>query len=218
MAKAKAITKAMEAFAKRIEAPKGFTKELLRNKLAVHGQPVEVFGDKECAGMLSVVVRGEAKVVVFNLNMEDVYKAGKKRGTAVSCGGHTIFKNSRGGWSSFDRVGVSDSFYISHYDEGDDADVNKVLARELARIDKYLADDATRISVPVIGYRITTEQKAQYIATLKAGRTISFRPSGFGTGYVFSIRKPRGWGRQADPRIAEFFEQPVLWVEHLDCD
>lgn len=214
----KAVTKEMEAFAKKIVAPAGFVKEVLRDRLVVHGQPTEVFS-QDCEGCLAVVVKGDERVIVFNLSMEDVYKAGRKKGRAVSCGGHTIFKSLRGHWSSFDRLGVSDSFYITHHDEGDDADPNKVLARELERVEKYLAADKDRISVPVIGHRITPERKAQDIAALKAGKSVRYMPSGFGTGYVFTAKASRGsYTQPADPKLREFFECPTMVVERLDCD
>jgi hypothetical protein len=54
--------------------------------------------------------------------------------------------------------------------------------------------------------------------TLKAGRSIEFRPSGFGTGYRLGPRPAFRYSKRADPATAKFFGVPALWVDTMDCD
>jgi hypothetical protein len=213
-----AITKEMVKFVDGIKVPEGFKKEVHRARYGGPGSPVE-FWDRDvdmAKDIITVVLKDEARCLIFNVGMEQAYKSGRKAGMKVYANGHTVFKNPRGGWSNFDRTGVDDSFHIGVY--SDEQDPNVHVGQQLARIENYLKLDATRMSVPVIGHRITEERKAECIAELKRGRSITFRPSGFGTGYVFNTKRMTTWCRQADPKIAAFFGVPRLYVEHLDCD
>jgi hypothetical protein len=126
-------------------------------------------------------------------------------------------------WRSFDRVGVSSSFYwrdhttakaLSH------GDVKKVVEGELARIKKSKAFLRTALTVPMIGHNISPDALPEYKRALATIGVIRFTPSGFGTGYEIVTRKPKhNYGvKRADQKLEDFFGRSPLWVVSFDCD
>jgi hypothetical protein len=105
--------------------------------------------------------------------------------------GHTTFTTARGE-RSYDRLGVEDSFYA--YASATPEQVGAKLLEQIARVAKSREYVLSSVLVPGLGYSVTPERKAKCIADLKAGRSISFTPSGFGTGYRLSVRQAREEG------------------------
>ncbi len=204
------ITQGMRDYAARIQAPEGWTRTELENTWS-NGNADDT---DSTIGMLTVVLAGEAEKVIFRLEMRDKWCSGECLGRRVAYSGTTQFKTERG-WLSFDRRGVSDSF-ASPYD-GPLPDPAQVVAEQLQRVEKFREEDADRIDVPGIGHRITPRMREEYSAQLRAGKTIAFIPSGFGTGLRYSVKKAR-WATPAAPALAAFFGVPKLYCETVDCD
>lgn len=122
---------------------------------------------------------------------------------------------------TFDRIGVESSFYFHRTDTVET--VRAKFAEHLTRIATQRERSARSVTVPEIGYSITPATKAQHTAALKSGSSISFSPSGFGTGYTLTLASRRrtrlGYGtRMAGTALNEFFGVGALLVETRDCD
>jgi len=140
--------------------------------------------------------------------------------------GTTNFE-TKDGRRTFDRRGVDDSFYWKGYSffkratKRPLADVKQILDEQLERIAKSRTFHETALKVPQIGHSVSPDALTTYKAKLKAGKHITFTPSGFGTGYNVVTRKPARpwWGVQrATPELEKFFDHSPLWVESFDCD
>jgi hypothetical protein len=145
----------------------------------------------------------EIKIVISSPT--DKYMAGS---------GHTSFATKLGR-RTFDRRGVEDSFYVEP-----GLDVEKTNAQVLRQIEK-VAESVARmersVAVPIWGFTVTPETLEEIKGKLTKGKTHTFTPAGFGTGYVLSKKRSR-WSRLADPKINAFFGVGALYFDTLDCD
>jgi len=207
-----AVTKAMREFAKTIKAPEGWTREEL-DGFYTSGAP---YGGKDTmSGMLSIVLKSDSVIIVFCIEERVDFRTKKSH---VSYSGHTNFKSSKG-WRSFDRLGVEDSFYSPYEAKTlkDMTDPSQVIAEQCDRVVKFLEVDARRLDIPGIPYRVTPESRAEYTKQLKQGRSITFTPSGFGTGLRVSTKRSR-YSKPMPVETAQFFDCPALFVETFDHD
>lgn len=136
-------------------------------------------------------------------------------------GGHTHFKMGET-WGTFDRVGVSDSFYHMEW-SGKPISPEKldtIIAEQFEKIEKAREYRKTAIKLPGIPFSVSPEGLKQLRATMaKPNGSRSFMPSGFGTGYHL-LRKPRhGWGtKRAQPELEKLLAVSPLYVETFDAD
>jgi hypothetical protein len=126
--------------------------------------------------------------IIVNYDTKEIKKA-----SYADFSGHTHFELD-GKWTTFDRYGVEDSFYVSA-----GGDLNVKVNEQLKRISgrrTEVADAGGFISLPQVGFRVTRKWVEAAIATLRSGKTVSLSPSGFGTGYtLFSkLAGRRRWG------------------------
>jgi hypothetical protein len=136
-----------------------------------------------------LVLTHEADKIKIIVNYDT--KTGHKYG---GFSGHTHFELD-GKWSTFDRYGVEDSFYLD-FETGD---LNVKVTEQLKRIKEKrdrVAEGGGFITLPQVGYRVTRKWVEQAILTLRSGKTVSLHPSGFGTGYtLFSkLAGRKRWG------------------------
>jgi hypothetical protein len=132
---------------------------------------------------------------------------------STKASGHTSFTTSKG-TRTFDRTGVEDSFYLRPADTA--LDFLAVVTRQLEKVEESRKRIDASESIPGIPFMVTPESKAQITAALLSGKSHSFYPSGFGTGYVICAR-PMRHGR-SKPEAAAFFGVDMLFVEALDAD
>lgn len=138
----------------------------------------------------------------------------RDRAKSFGISGHTDFKGPNGAWFSFDRTGVDDSFY------GCDADdPGEIIQKQISRCKEAFEKNKNQVQVPVIGFYITPERKAEIITLLTSGRFAQFMPSGFGTGYrLYRGPKRSQWDKVAPQEVCDFFGvQNICWSE-MDCD
>lgn len=130
--------------------------------------------------------------------------------------GHTTFSSSKGE-RCFDRLGVEDSFYIHRSDKIKDANV-KIL-EQLEKIKTSRERLNLSESIPGIPFMVTPDTKAVITAKLLEGKSHTFMPSGFGTGYVLYSRGPRrSHVKRCDPATESFFGIIPLYFGTMDCD
>lgn len=140
-------------------------------------------------------------------------------------GGTTEFKLADGSKRTFDRRGVSDSFYWADWDNKSKptAGMAADLADQLADVKKRLEFHQTAITVPELGYKIAPETKTHHLKELKKPRGyVVFTPAGFGTGYRVSRKQGNvrlGYGtRMAGAELVAFYGVGPLLIETMDCD
>jgi hypothetical protein len=117
------------------------------------------------------------------------------------------------------RLGVDDSFYYSSVAK---------LPEEFARQLKYVQESQARLAdTKEVNLGPTTrmmndKQIADMVATLKAGKTFSVTPAGFGTGYSFTIRFHADHRRYYSHLKASYeLERLVgqrVFISAFDCD
>lgn len=191
-------------FLEALTVPEGFSKEIY-----TYDRDWDRFNPKVPA--LKITGDGVEILVIM-----DGTKRPPKKAWAIASG-HTSFDTSKGRMS-FDRTGVEDSFYVDWDDTLEM--VNEKISRQLEKVAASRERLTKAVTVPVLGYNLSPERFEQYKATLKAGKTVSMDPSGFGTGHLLST-KPRlaRYGvKKADPKINEFFGVGPLWIEEFDHD
>lgn len=207
----KKITQAMRRYADRIIAPEGWTREVLEDKCR--------YGAGESPsinpGYLCVTLNGPDVCLIFRLSMQQVFGRRKKPVSRVSFYGSTLFRTERGNWRSFDRLGVCDSF-SSPYD-AELPEPAAVIDEQIERVAQWRVEDADRVDVPTLGYRISPSTRTAYTLKLKAGMPVTFTPSGFGQGKILSKRRSR-YADPAPAELARFFDVPALWIETFDHD
>lgn len=139
----------------------------------------------------------------------------KPRGWDLVASGHVIFTSDRGP-RSFDRTGVEDSFYLRPGDGVED--VQKILEQQIERVAEARARLKTMEPVPGLGWLLDAAGKARVVELLRAGKSHTFTPSGFGTGYRVSARRSVAHMRRAKPETEAYFGVGPLWLESIDCD
>jgi hypothetical protein len=133
-------------------------------------------------------------------------------------GGHTSFKTPRG-WLSFDRRGVEDSFYHRPLFKGDKKrDLNELVTEQLERVRDRQAYYAAAVPIPGIPFTVAPDGVEGLKERLKKG-SLTFTPSGFGTGYVVSKRPQRGQqSKRATSELETFLGSSPLFVSTFDAD
>lgn len=153
----------------------------------------------------------EKVVLIFNFSNYD-----------QTISGHTYFEND-GGWYTFDRTGIDDSFHATYANEPKSyenaLDVEAIVDDALKRVAKSRARGG-QVSVPGLpGVSILKSKVDSLISKLKGGESITITPAGMGTGYRLATRKPRGgWWQAASKEAASFFKVQRLYFETIDCD
>lgn len=215
-AKAEKLAPAVRSFIESIEAPEGFTKTIGRGGHS----GLQVWRD----GSNSTWVLLEGDDIKICLEVDDQpydrYKGGKKipcRNTIedLQVRGHTCFKTDKF-WSTFDRLGVEDSFYLGGYGEPC-SDVAKVIAAQIERVARHHETSKKMVSIPGFGWKVHQDSLEDMKKKFKAGGSHRFTPSGFSTGHIVSARRTR-YSKPMKPETAQFFGVPALYVETFDHD
>lgn len=120
-------------------------------------------------------------------------------------------------WHTFDLRGVGPSFNFVTWQGKSMGDINKIVAKELKRVEERLEYYKTALSLPGTAFTVQPKELESMKKRLNNGQPISFMPSGFGAGFVFTIYRSR-LNRPATQAQREFFGVSNLYVEQLDCD
>lgn len=139
--------------------------------------------------------------------------------------GHTLFDIQEGEfgqrtWRTFDLRGVEDSFYHLPLWDGDKTkyNINKILKDQIARVAKQLQYEKSATEVPGIpGHTVNKDQLKALKARLSKNGQISFRPGGFGTGYIITTTPVRG-SKPAIKAMRKFFDFENLYVSTIEMD
>lgn len=191
-----------------IKAPEGYTMVVLQDQMA------DGMGTAwECKGTTTVRLMGADIKLAIRISREDW--VGGHDGWAAT--GSTCFKMGEV-WKTFDRRGVDDSFHVQPMDNYGYKSIEEAIQGEIAKVSKHREADAGKVTVPVVGHRLTQEQVSKHREHLKEGGVAEFRPAGFGTGYRYSTRKADRWARRAQAELEAFFGVGPLWFTTLDCD
>lgn len=174
-----------------------------------------------------ILLKNEAQNVKIHLNY-DVRRRNKKKDQYVSFDGHTSFLIGDS-WSTFDRYGVEDSFYLKPVgivvrSKWDNQDLNVAVAEQMARITERrekLAAAGGFISIPDLGFRVVRARLDEMTAALKAGKGTSLSPSGFGRGYFLKANIGRGYlgqWKRASEELKKFFSVDSLYYMETEHD
>ena len=189
------------AMLKGIKTPEGFTREVQSEKDGWHGT-FKVLALTGPGAKIEIEFVGDANSFMLAT-------------------GHVTFEAS-GGWRTFDRYGVGDSFYIDNPAKMGGADViaetNSTIADFVARrIPEAQGRAAVAETVPETGgLTVSPERKEQIAASLRAGKLERIAPAGFGIGYTL-LPKPTRFSKRS-PKAAAFFGLEEIHIETFDHD
>jgi hypothetical protein len=131
--------------------------------------------------------------------------------------GHTNFQTIHGS-RTFDRYGIDDSFYVDRHSHTV-KDVVRIINEEIAKVRASQERAKDQELIPGFGWYTTAKGKQEIIDLLKAGKSKTFTPSGFGTGYrMYTGRCYHQWDKRAKPETEAYFGVSPIWLESMDCD
>lgn len=133
--------------------------------------------------------------------------------------GTTSFEVDGKGWLTFDRTGVESSFYWKKWDYpgAEEVNIELVIKEQVKRVIDRREYYKSAIQVPQIGFTVSPEGKVALINDIKRKGFRNFMPSGFGTGYIISV-KPVRFSTRAKPELEEFIGVSPLYVGTFDAD
>ena len=206
----KKVSKNMQAkirkFFKSIETPEGFTRlEEINESFDTWGFPAR----------LTIYDDGEVKIV-FNVCLP------YKKGEGLEVSGTTAYLYN-GGWYSFDRRGIEDSF--SMYEKPEDWHGqesawnagNKMIETQILRCWEKIEYLKKTVVMPVLGFHITPDRKSKLTERFKKGGSETFTPGGMGTGHILSGKKLR-YCKLAPKELSDFFGYSPLYHSTFDAD
>lgn len=95
--------------------------------------------------------------------------------------------------------------------------VESLLAGEKARVDACLERRKTAVAIPGLPFTRQPDWIEKAKADLRAGRSVTLTPHGFGTGYTIHGAYSR-YDQRAKPETEAFFGVGRLYVSQIDCD
>jgi hypothetical protein len=115
------------------------------------------------------------------------------------------------------RTGVDSGIFTSWNDPL--TDVNKMIAERIAEVEKHRSNILGSVSVPVGdgSWHVNPERLEKMKSDLTAGKTLTFAPHGFGTGYYLSA-KPSRYSKPASDVTNEAFGGMRLFYDTYDAD
>jgi hypothetical protein len=134
----------------------------------------------------------------------------------LSASGHTCFLTERGWWASFDRRGVSDSFYLGAYGNPAGA-IQSVIQEQLGEVARSREASKHMVQVPGFGYSVHRDNLEEMRKRIQGGASQAFTPSGFGTGHRLSTW-PSPRAVRMPQETATFFGVSALYDETFDHD
>lgn len=219
----KTVTQGQRRLAAAVPCPPGWAKEVVDGQLYERTGPPWAGDAGYGRPVVSVRLTAPADVgvvLIFRVAREQHWGKGKPTWKTGYDGTTHFHVPARNVWLSFDRTGVESSFHAPYGPaDATGADAQAVIDEQVRRAAEYRARTAGHVEIPGTGYRAAPETIEQYRAALKAGRSFSLTPSGFGTGRRFTARRPNHpYAASAKPETAAFFGFDTLWVETFDHD
>ncbi len=161
-----------------------------------------------------LVIKNARDGVTFEI---EFYSNGGDKWSLAS--GHTSFMTSKG-VMTYDRRGVSDSFYLAPQDTIQS--LKAMLDGQLKKIE----DSRKRIDASVVvpglpgSFMVTPDRKAEITERLRASRPVHFTPAGFGTGWeLYTGRQQSRFDKPASAELKRFFDfGGPLFLRQMDCD
>lgn len=219
--KTQAITDA-KLFLEALATPEHFTKTVSEEELP---HQFSTSGEKFFMAVFASV-DAEIKINIYPKEIErfkkeqEIARATKKRSNYFGMfgDGHVSFDTSKGRMT-FDRRGVSDSFYVDTDDTVET--VNATIAEQISNIAASRERLARSVTMPDYGYNLTPERLEEQREILRKGGVARFAPAGFGTGHFISTnpKKLSRWTcKNASQALVDFFGVGMLFVEEFDHD
>lgn len=211
----KVSVKELKAFNKKcmdvltaVPTPDGFTREFKHS-------PKQRYTDEEVS---LIFTSDDVKIRIAHYPADT-----SEDGYAPSFGtGHTDFKTVKG-WLTFDRLGISDSFYLD--DDSTVESVTEQIAAEIKRARERISHYVNTTQLPGIPFTClkTPEQIAEIKAKLKSGQRVTLTPGGMGQGIILFTASPRGRfakysTKKAPVELQSLLGCSTLWMESFDHD
>lgn len=161
-----------------------------------------------------LVARIEKEGVKIKMEIEPAREARNFSSTFDICG-HVDFEVD-GSWFTFDRRGISDSFYCQD-EPGFFYTVDEIVEEQLKHIQESIERKKRSVAVPSLPYSVTPEVKSMVAAKLKAGQSYMFTPAGMGVAHQVSCRNT-AHSAPGSAELAEFFGVDRVFITTQDWD
>lgn len=161
-----------------------------------------------------LVARIEKEGVKIKMEIEPARETRNFSSTFDICG-HVDFEVD-GKWLTFDRRGITDSFYCQD-EPGFFYTIDEIVTEQLESIQKSIERRKRSVAVPSLPYSVTPEMKSLISEKLKAGMSYLFTPAGMGTAHQLSTRNTP-YSRVAPAELAEFFGVGRVFITTQDWD
>jgi hypothetical protein len=213
---AERFKKTVAAFIDSVELP-GFTKTVTPNKDEFwSGKKRPWWMQSTCVALENTETCIKIRINVSHGPTMHAETRGGKKKPYVHGDGHTEWKTESGHWASFDRLGVSDSFYIGAYGDNG-SDISETLLQQVIRVGESRERSEHMVSIPGFGYRVHQDNLDALKKKIQSGGSHSFTPNGFGTGHRVSTR-PSRYAVRMPQETAAFFGVGALYDETFDHD
>lgn len=197
-------------FLKQLKVPAGFTlsTEIKSDPSYGRGRPTKC---------MYVTLNGPNVEIIMDCRMGNSWQLDRTRkykGVKIVCvNGHTNY-TVNGDSFTYDRLGVSDSFYTEV-----EYDINQLISQQLEKVKKSIEWHKTAIEIPIIGRLISPESLEEAKRMLASGKMWDSMPGGFGTGYTFTKnRKNHPYCKIAAKELEEFFGVSPLFIIETEMD
>lgn len=199
--KKKVDIKLLKDWLKAIPTPEGFTRIQVEGKQKYDDMESKSTSKTGYVELISDTIR-----IIFNYDL----RVTEMSWTFID--GHTYFKNGSY-WSSFDRRGIEDSFYVDPIPR---ETPQQVVDGQIERVKKTLENAKNFIKIPGFNWSIHKDNIEKVKEEIKKhGHT--FAPRGMGRAERLKA-KPDRYSRPANKETAEFFGFKQLWIDDIDWD
>lgn len=248
---AKLVKDDVEAYAKAIKRPSADWERLIfKDKIAIRygdGKYTEILdampGRGKCYSII-LVNKKEKINIIFRIQAKDkkflddtknqikkIEDAGNAHdrlyemsNTLVTVSGSTEFTENVDSdkWLTFDRRGISDSFYIAEFSKYETpADVARCIRDQIQRVadSRYRAANTLSLPGPLARWKRTKGEIDQLRDQLKDRGKFSLHTYGMGTGYTISVEPVDSrQSKVASKEISDFFGFRKLYITPFDAD
>jgi hypothetical protein len=156
----------------------------------------------------------EKEGVKIKMDIEPAMESRNFSSTFDICG-HVDFEVD-GSWFTFDRRGISDSFYCQD-EPGFFYTIDDIVTEQLNKIQESIERRRRSVAVPSLPYTVTPELKSIVAEKLKAGQSYLFAPAGMGTAHQLSTQNSP-YSQLGSAELAEFFGVERIFITTQDWD
>jgi len=166
---------------------------------------------QESWGHQCLVLESPTIKLVFEVDVD-------ARGRIFICGSTSFFVN--GSWYTFDRHGISHSFYSPMDWNISTWDTDTVILEQIERAENAIARHEKKGKTIKVfpGINLFAEDLAKKVEQFNKTGQVFFTPAGMGIGYKLSKVRSSRFDNPISERVKLLTGIQSAWVQQIDCD